>query len=92
MHDLDHCRVVALIEAAKWGHDKMMQTLLDAGADVHAALRMAAGKESVDVVQRLLDAGADTRWWGMQVACKNAQELGNTDVAKLIEKRMTTLM
>ena len=85
---LEHCRVVALIEAARSGHEKMIHTLLEVGADVHAALRVAAGKESVDVVQRLLDAGADARWWSMQAACKNAQELGNTDVARLIQKRM----
>lgn len=88
MQDLAHWQAVALIEAVKCGHEHMQQTLIDAGADVHAALRMAAGKESAKVVQWLLDAGADTQWWDMFAACKNAHELGNTDVAKLIEKRM----
>lgn len=89
MQDLAHCQAVALIEAAKCGNEHMKQTLIDAGADVHSALRMAAGKESVEVVRWLLDAGADTRWWGMFAACRNAQDFGNIDVVKLIEKRMT---
>lgn len=88
MQDLAHWQAVALIEAVKCGHEHMKRTLLDAGADVHAALRMASGKEGVDVVQWLLDAGADTRWWGMFAACRNAYELGNTEVARLIERRM----
>jgi ankyrin repeat protein len=85
----------ALQEAALGGHLETMETLLEAGADVHvpaadrgrSALQAAAENGSVDVVRRLLTAGANVNEpaseWG-RTSLQAATENGHLEVVEIL--------
>jgi ankyrin repeat protein len=80
---LDH----RLIDAADRGDTRAVQTLLAAGANVHAqddrALRWAAHDGHAEIVQTLLAAGADVHV-GDDLALRWAAMNGHTDTVKLL--------
>jgi hypothetical protein len=80
-----------LIDSAKYGTTEMVQTLLTAGADVHAgddwALRLAASNGHTETVQVLLAADADVHAHGDE-ALRWAARNGRTGTLRVLTRHI----